>query len=84
MTDRESLSRNLEWYIAHQDELVKEHDGKVLVIKDSALIGAYPTLAEAFFDACARFEQGTFSIQPCGPGPESYSITIASPWFCAA
>jgi hypothetical protein len=84
MVDNVILKKNLEWYISQQEELVKKYNGKVLLIKDCQLIESYETMEEAFLDATSRFDLGTFTLQPCTPGPESYTITIFSPQYCTA
>jgi hypothetical protein len=84
VADQQSLKKNLEWYIANQDELVKQYNGKVLLIKDCELIAAYATMEEAYLAATKRFELGTFTLQPCASGPESYTVTIFSPQYSAA
>ena len=83
MADRESLKRNLEWYIDHQEELVKTYSGKVLLIKDEKLVKAFADMEGAYIEALKLFVPGTFTLQPCAPGPESYTVTIFSPQYCA-
>ena len=68
----------LAFFIAHQDELVKEHKGKALVIRGEHLVGAYATALEAYLTAKEQFPLGTFMIQPCEPGPDAYTVTISS------
>jgi hypothetical protein len=69
---------NLTYFITNQAELVSRYDGKYLVIKDENVAGAYKTPLEAYTEAVKRFEPGTFSIQPCTPGPEAYTVTIST------
>lgn len=68
----------LEFFVTHQDELVAQYSGKVLVIRGSEVVGSYETPLEAYEDASSRFEPGTFMIQSCEPGPAAYTVTIAS------
>ena len=35
------LEKEFNYYLQHQDELVKEYDGKYIVIKDNAVAGVY-------------------------------------------
>ena len=74
----EYLTAQFEYFIQHQDELVKQYDGKVLVIKDLQVVGAYDDHMKAYFEAVKQFELGTFMIQRCEPGPEAYTITLNS------
>jgi len=61
------------WYIENQDELVKKYNGKFIVIKDNAVIKAFKTEDEAYFDSIGKYEAGTFMIQKCSPGDKDYT-----------
>jgi hypothetical protein len=65
------FSEELDFFISHQNELVREHRGKVLVIKGQKVIGAYPNALAACFEAQKEHVIGTFMLQPCEPGPEA-------------
>lgn len=73
-----ALQDEFKYYIAHQDELVREYGGKFVVIKDQQVRGAYDGEMEAYKAASAEFELGTFLIQQCVPGDESYTQTFCS------
>ena len=77
MTDN-YLQKQLEYFKANQGELVKKYEGKFLVIKDQQIHGAYDTEIEAYTGAKNKFELGTFLIQQCLPGQESYTQTFHS------
>ena len=72
------LQKQLEYFKASQNELVKKFKGKFLVIKDQKIKGVYDTEIEAYTDAKKKFELGTFLIQQCLPGQESYTQTFHS------
>lgn len=72
------LERELGYFKAHQKELVKKYEGKFLVIKNQQVQGFYDTEMEAYTDAKKRFELGTFLIQKCEFGQESYTQTFHS------
>lgn len=72
------LQKQLEYFKAHQKELVEQYSGKYLVIKDQEVQGAYGTEIEAYNDAKQKFELGTFLIQKSLPGEESYTQTLHS------
>ncbi|MEK7629183.1 MAG: DUF5678 domain-containing protein [Patescibacteria group bacterium] len=72
------LQKQLEYFKKHQDELVAKYKGKFIVIKDEAVLGVYDTEMEAYTDAKNKFELGTFLIQQCLPGQESYTQTFHS------
>ena len=77
MTDS-YLQRQLEYFKMHQEELVKKHEGKFLVISDQKVQGVYDTEIEAYTDAKNKFDLGTFLIQQCLSGQESYTQTFHS------
>jgi hypothetical protein len=77
------LRRNLEWYIANQAELSAKYNGKVLLIVDQKLIKAFDTMQEAYTEALKSFSPGTFSLQPCSPTADSYTLMLYSPFFSA-
>jgi hypothetical protein len=74
----EQLKKEFEYYIAHQDELVKQYNGKYVVIKDYTIIGAYDTELEAVQKTSLNHELGTFLVQKCEPGSNSYTQTYHS------
>lgn len=70
------FEKELEFFIANQDDLVRKFGGKTLVLKDAMVAGAYSSPLEAYLHASKEFEPGTFMIQRCEPGPEAYTVTI--------
>lgn len=68
----------LNYFKAHQDELVAKHKGKTLVIVGEKVEGAYDSALQAYLEAQKQFKLGTFMIQPCLPGPQAYTVTISS------
>jgi len=72
------LEKELEFFIANQERLVKEHRGKTLVIKDQQVVGVYDTPLEAYTESMKKYEPGTFMIQPCNEGTDAYTVTITS------
>ena len=78
------LKKNLDWYIANQRELSSKYNGKVLLIVDQSLIGAFDTMEKAFASAMDKYQPGTFTLQPCSPDSDSYTVMLYSPAFSAA
>ena len=68
----------LTFFIANQDKLVAEHQGKVLAIKGDKILGVYDTPLQAYLETRREHALGTFMIQACVPGPQAYSVTIGS------
>ena len=74
----EKLEREFKYYIEHQDELVEKYNGKFIVIKDCKVIGAFDSELEAIEKTAEQYELGTFLVQKCEPGSESYTQTYHS------
>lgn len=67
------LEKEFQYYLDHQTELVKVYNGKYLVIKDEKVIGIFDTQAEAYTKTAEQHEVGTFLIQFCDTGNDSYT-----------
>ena len=76
-----ALEEQLDYFIANQAELVREHDGKVLVISGREVVGVFDTALEAYLHAEARHEAGTYIVQECLAGSEAYTAHFASPFW---
>ncbi len=72
------FKEELDYFIANQEALLKQHQGKVLAIKHQQVLGAYDNPLEAFSETVKQHPAGTFMIQPCAPGPDAYTVTITS------
>ena len=74
----EQLKKEFEYYLEHQDDMVKQYNGKFVVIKDCAVIGAFDSEIEAIRETTKKYELGTFLVQKCEPGSASYTQTYHS------
>jgi len=72
------LETEFQYYLDHQEELVKKYNGKYIVIKGSKVLGSYNSDIEAIQETTKEHELGTFLIQKCEPGSESYTQTYHS------
>ena len=72
------LENEFKYYLEHQSELVEKYNGKFIVLKNGIVIGAYNSNREAYIETVKTEELGTFLIQHCTPGSESYSQTFHS------
>jgi len=72
------LEKEFQYYIDHQADLLKKYSGKVLVIKDCRVIGVYGSEIEAIEKTVSKYALGTFLVQKCSPGSESYTQTYHS------
>lgn len=72
------LKKEFQYYLDSQSMLVEKYNGRFLVIKDEKIQGDYKNQVEAYEEAVKRFELGTFLIQHCIAGSESYTQTFHS------
>ena len=59
------VDKNYEWFKLKLPELVKEYDGRYVIIKDCHVIGAFATFDDAFVSADKNEIAGTYIIQLC-------------------
>jgi predicted aspartyl protease len=74
----EQLKKEFQYYLENQAELVKQYNGKFIVIKDNKVIGTYDSELEAVTETSKQHELGTFLVQKCEPGTSSYTQTYHS------
>lgn len=72
------LEKEFDFYLDHQAELVEKFNGKFIVIKDGQVLGAYSSDLEAIEKTSKDHELGTFIVQYCNPGKESYTANFHS------
>jgi len=72
------LEKEFNYYLEYQDEFVKKYNGKFIVIKNCEVIGAFDSELEAVEKTAEKHELGTFLVQKCEPGSESYTQTYHS------
>lgn len=75
----DALKKNLDWYIANQEELSAKHNGKILLIVDQKLVDVFNTIEEAYDTAVKNYAPDTYTLQPCAPDTDSYTLTLTSP-----
>lgn len=68
-----NLEKEFKYYLENQDKLVKKHKGKIIVIKNCKIIGVYDSELEAINQTTKTHKLGTFLVQKCEPGKESYT-----------
>lgn len=69
------LKKNLEYYIANQDNLVNKFNGRTILIYGQQVVGDYDDLMEGYFAAQSKgYEAGSFSLIKCSPGEDGFSV----------
>jgi hypothetical protein len=58
------IQDDFEYYMSHQEEIVKDHLGEFVVIKDSSIIGYFKEEAKAF-ESMKGNELETFIVKKC-------------------
>ena len=72
------LEKEFQFFLDHQDDLVKKYNGRFVVIKSGKVIGDYAEEVDAIRETAKDHELGTFLVQKCEPGRESYTQTFHS------
>ena len=72
------LEKEFEYYLKHQEDLVKKYNNRFLIIIGEEVIDDFETEQEAFHVAKEKFKLGTFLIQFCTPGESGYTQTYYS------
>jgi hypothetical protein len=72
------IEKQFNYYLAHQDDLVKKYNGRHVVIVGEQVVRDFDTEVDAYKYASGNYEPGTFMIQLVTPGDESYSQTFYS------
>ena len=73
------LKRAFESYLANQDAMVEQHDGRFIVIKDDEVIGACVSDLEAVKETKKAHPLGSFLVQKVSAGQADYTATFHSP-----
>lgn len=73
-----NLEKEFKYYLANEDELLRQYKGKYIVIKDTKVIGAFDSEMEAIRETSEKHELGTFLVQKCEIGDKSYTQTYHS------
>ena len=72
------LEEDFQFYVDNQEQLVEKYNGKFVVIKGQTVLGAYDSELQALEETTKGHELGTFLVQKCEPGEESYTQTSQS------
>jgi uncharacterized protein YydD (DUF2326 family) len=59
------LKKNFNYFNRNRAQLVAEHEGKYVVIHDCSVYNSYDNQTEAYLEAVAMFEAGSFIVQFC-------------------
>ena len=72
------FEKELDFFINHQDELVKKHEGKILALRGEEVVGVYDDTLEAYTKSQDQFPLGEVMLQPCVSGEYAYTVSIST------
>lgn len=72
------LEEEFKYFLNHKSELFNKYPGKYVVIIGDTVVGSYESEIEAYNESLKSHELGTFLIQLCTSGTESYTHTFHS------
>ncbi len=72
------LRKDFQYYLDHQDEMVKRYNGKFIVIKNGEVLGAYSDELTAVAETQKSHQLGTFLVQKVSKGSADYTQTFHS------
>jgi len=72
--DKDTLEEDYKYFLDNKSRLVKDHDGKFVVIKNKQVIGSYDNQVEAYTETTKNHKPGTFVIQYCSPHGDNTQI----------
>jgi hypothetical protein len=78
LKQKDALQENLDFFISNQAELGAKYNGKILLIYRQQVINAFNDYGAAYAAAFGKYPPGEFSLIPCHPGPEAYTVDFNS------
>ena len=73
-----NLEKAFTFYLANQDVLVQQYDGRFIAIRDDTVLGVYDSDLEAVTETQKTHPLGTFLVQKVSAGEADYSATFHS------
>jgi len=70
------LEVEFQYFLDHKDELIEKFNGKFIVIMGTQVVGVYDSEIDAYNSSKEKYELGTFLIQQCIEGKDSYNQTF--------
>jgi len=61
------------YYLDNQDELVRQYDGKYIIITSEGVKGAFSSMKDGYDEALSKYGKGNFMLQLCTKGDGAYS-----------
>ena len=77
----DKLRKNYQYYLDNYDELVKQYDGKVLVLTDCRVADVCEDEIQAYEEGAIKYGLGNFIFQRCSSQQKTYTITLSPSHF---
>lgn len=68
-----TIEKDFRYYLAHQNDLVQQYNGKYIVLSHDKVVGVYDDYADAVYSSLEKYKPGTFMVQLCTPGEAAYT-----------
>lgn len=80
----EEIRRNLDFFLTKREELLRDHKGRYVLLRDRRVVGIYDTMRDARLTGERFFKDKVFSIQKVDPtavnlGFYSHAVHMAEP-----
>lgn len=75
----DTIGKLFQYYKTNQDILVRQYNGKYIVITEGGVQGAYDSEAQGYYESVEKFGLGNFMLQLCTPGREAYTTQCYTP-----
>lgn len=76
---KKPLESDFEYFLEIWPELVRDHAGKFVAIKNKEVLGIYTDYLQAARAVYVEHERGTVLMQDIGHGPEAFTIYLHTP-----
>ena len=73
-----NLKKEFRYYLDHQQELVEKYAGKYIVLVNETVVGVFDSDLQAVQEVSKTHTLGSFLVQKCEVGRESYSHVFHS------
>ena len=74
-----NIDKQFRYFLDNQDDLVRDFQGKAVVLKDDRVQASFDDGFQAFLYGRTYFPPGTFIIQRCVRGKDAYTASILTP-----
>lgn len=74
-----ALTKQYDYYVGHEQELLKKYNGTYLIITDDLMVFSFKDMEEAYIYGLKNFGAGNFLLQKCSPN--ELNVVHSVNWF---